>query len=174
MRVLSRIAGALGEISLGVAAVGILASVLVGTADIVGTHFFLAPVHGATEGTTELMVGIVFLSLGAVERARAHIRVELLYARLGVRTRAILDAVSSLAALVFFGVLFWQGLEAATFSWRIGERTLSVVRIPIYPAKFAILAGVGVLMMQLLVHLAERTRDALSRAPREGPGSPAP
>ena len=35
----------------------------VGTVDVVGTQVFLSPLHGATEGITELMVIIVFLAL---------------------------------------------------------------------------------------------------------------
>ena len=68
-------------------------------------------------------------------------------------------------------LLFWQGLDAALFSWRMGERTMSAVRIPIYPAKFAILAGVAVLMTQLLVDLVAGAQQAL-RGPAHGrPGA---
>ena len=157
---LSAMVGGLATALLVVAALGVLLAVLVGTADVVGTQFFLAPVHGATEGITELMVIIVFLSLPAVQRAGANIRVELIHSHLGPRIQAALDALAAAAASVFFALLFWQGLEAALFSWRIGERTMSAVRIPIYPAKFAVLAGVGVLMVQLLIDVVASARRA--------------
>ena len=157
---LQAVVGGLGTALLVVAALGVLLAMLVGTADVVGTQFFLAPVHGATEGITELMVIIVFLALPAVQRARANIRVELVHSHLGPRTQAGLDALAAAAALAFFALLFWQGLDAALFSWRMGERTMSAVRIPIYPAKFAILVGAAVLMAQLLVDLVAGARQA--------------
>lgn len=166
MAAMKTVAGKLATALLGVAALGVLLSVLVGTADVVGTQVFLAPLHGATEGITELMVIIVFLSLPHVQRARANIRVELLYSHFGERTRAALDVVAALAALAFFGLVFWQGVEVAAFSWRINESTMSVVRIPIYPAKTAILLGAGMTMLQLLVDVVESTRAALRPADR--------
>ena len=173
---LQAVVGGLGTALLVVAALGVLLAMLVGTADVVGTQFFLAPVHGATEGITELMVIIVFLALPAVQRARANIRVELVYSHLGPRTRAGLDTLAAAVALVFFALLFWQGLDAALFSWRMGERTMSAVRIPIYPAKFAILAGVAVLMAQLLVDLVAGARQAVGgpAADRAGAGGAPP
>lgn len=119
MRGLSTIVGGLATALLVVAAFGVFFSMLVGTVDVVGTQLFLAPLHGATEGITELMVIIVFLSLPYVQRARANIRVKLVYSHLGPRARAALDAVGAVTALAFFGLVLWQSLEAAAFSWRI-------------------------------------------------------
>jgi len=162
----SRIVDGLGVALLGVASIAILVGVLAGTADVAGTYLFLSPVHGATELTTELVVAIVFLSLAHVQRRRGHIRVELLYTHLGPRTQAVLDALGAAIALVFFGLLLWQGYVAALFSWQIQESTLSVVRIPIYPAKFSILVGVGVLMARLVIDLVASVRAALDATPR--------
>ena len=106
---------------------------------------------------------IVFISLAAVQRAGGHIRVELLYTRLGVRGQAALDAVTAAAGLAFFALLAWQGLDAAAFSWRTAEATMSAVRIPIYPAKFAIVLGVAVAMLQLAVDLVDSAATALGR-----------
>jgi TRAP-type mannitol/chloroaromatic compound transport system permease small subunit len=162
---MSRIIGALGTAMLALAALAVLLSMVVGTVDVVGTQAFLSPLHGATEGITELMVILVFLSLPHVQRTGANIRVELVYARFGPRTQAALDAVAALAALLFFGLVFWQGIGVAEFSWRIRESTMSVVRIPIYPAKIAILLGAGMTMLQLLVDLAGSARIAFRSTP---------
>lgn len=163
---LSRIVDWLGSGLLGAAALSVLVSMLVGTADVVGTQIFLFPVHGATEGITELMVIIVFVSLPYVQRRRGHIRAELVYTHVGPRARAVLDALAAVVALFFFGLLFWQGIDVATSSWRVRESTLSLVRLPIYPGKFAILAGVGILMAQLLIDLFQSVREALSKGPQ--------
>lgn len=161
MHSLNRVVGGLGQVLLAVAVVGVMLSVLVGTVDVVGTQAFLAPLHGATEAITELMVIIVFVALPSVQRARGHIRVELVYTHLGPRAQAALDAVAAAVGLLFFGLLLWQSLHAAVASWRMAESTLSVVRIPIYPAKLAIVLGVAVSMLQLLADLGASVRAAL-------------
>jgi TRAP-type C4-dicarboxylate transport system permease small subunit len=161
MRAFSALVGGLGTALLVVSAVAVLLSMVVGTVDVIGTQAFLSPLHGATEGITELMVIIVFLALPHVQRARANLRVELLYSRFGARTQAALDAVAAIAAIAFFVLVFWQALEAASTSWRIKESTMSVVRIPIYPAKFAILLGAGLTLLQLLVDLVDSARAAM-------------
>ena len=166
MRAFSAVVGALGTALLVVSAIAVLLSMVVGTIDVIGTQLLLSPLHGATEGITELMVILVFLSLPHVQRARANIRVELVYSRFSPRTQAALDAIAAVAALVFFALVFWQGIEAFSFSWRVKESTMSVVRIPIYPAKFAILLGAALTMLQLLVDLIESTRAAIAPADR--------
>jgi TRAP-type C4-dicarboxylate transport system permease small subunit len=166
MRALGRIVGGLATALLIVSAIGVFLSTFVGTADVVGTQLLLRPLHGATEGITELMVIIVFLAVPYVQRSRANIRVELVYSRFGPRTRAALDAVAAAAGLAFFGLVFWQALDAAAFSWRVKESTMSLVRIPIYPAKFAILVGAGLMMLQLVIDLVEGARAAARSAAR--------
>ena len=166
MRALGRVVGGLGTMLLVVSAIGVFLSMIVGTVDVVGTQFFLSPLHGATEGITELMVIIVFLAVPYVQQSRANIRVELLYSRFGPRMQAALDAVAAVAGLAFFGLVFWQALEAAAFSWRVKESTMSLVRIPIYPAKFAILVGAGLMMLQLVLDLVEGARTAAGSTAR--------
>jgi TRAP-type mannitol/chloroaromatic compound transport system permease small subunit len=166
MRAFSQIVGALGTALLVLSAIAVLLSMVVGTVDVIGTQLFLSPLHGATESITELMVILVFLALPHVQRARANIRVELLYSHFGARTRSALDAVAAIAGFAFFGLVFWQGIEAATFSWRINESTMSFVRIPIYPAKFSILVGAGLMILQLVVDMVESMRAAIASADR--------
>jgi TRAP-type mannitol/chloroaromatic compound transport system permease small subunit len=164
MALVDRVVGGLATTLLVAAGLGVMLGMVVGTIDVVSTQVFLAPVHGATEGITELMVIIVFLSLPHVQRIQANIRVELLYSRFTVRTRAALDVVAAVAALAFFGLVVWQGIGVAEFSWRIRESTMSVVRIPIYPAKFAILVGATLTVVQAMIDVVARTRVALRSA----------
>ena len=77
--VLSRVA--LGLLLLGT--VGMIASMLIGVADVVGTKFFDWPVPGTLEFTESTMVLVVFGALAYAQERRAHIRVELLYGHVG-------------------------------------------------------------------------------------------
>ena len=79
MKPLSRIVERLALIVLLVGGLGMLFSMFLGVADIVGTQVLLIPVPGPRELTESTMVLIVFGALAYAQIRRAHIRVELLY-----------------------------------------------------------------------------------------------
>jgi len=103
----------------------------------------------------ELMVGAIVLPLAAVSSARAHIAIEFLYNRLGVRTRAWLLAFSSL-----FGLLAL--LPIAYAAWRelihvvgVGSYFFGELALPKWPGRLAFVIGISCFvlrMMVLLVH----------------------
>jgi len=130
-------------------AVGMMSSMLLGTADVVGTQFLGAPVPGALEITESTMVLIVFGALAYAQMQRAHIRVEILYGHVGPRAKAFIDAVTHAVALVFFALLAWQGIGEALYSWEIRESTLGYIRFPLYPARWLLLLGTALLLLRL-------------------------
>ena len=148
-------------------AVGMMSAMFLGAADVVGTQFLGAPVPGALEVTESTMVLIVFGALAYAQMRRAHIRVELLYGRVGRRGKAFLDAVTHLVALAFFALLAWEGYGEALYSWEIRESTLGYVRFPLYPARWLLLLGTALLLLQLAL-------DVVSDLARMWRGEPPP
>ncbi len=148
-RVLERLA----LLVLLVGGAGMLTATFLGTGDVVGTQFFGRPVHGAKEITESTMVLIVFGALAYAQIRRAHIRVELLYTHMGGRVQAVMDVVADLAALVFFGILIWQCTDGAMLSWRIGEAADGLFRFRLYPARWILVTGTGLLIAQLVLDL---------------------
>ncbi len=137
-----------------VGGLGLIVSTFLGAADVVGTQVFGAPVPGAAEITESTMVLIVFGALTYTQIRRSHIRVELLYLRAGARGQAAMDIFASLMGLLFFSLLLWQATNEALFSIRIDEATFGLVRLPLWPARIVLAAGVGLLILQLLLDLA--------------------
>lgn len=139
---------ALGLLLLG--AVGMIGSMLLGVADVVGTQFFDTPVPGALEVTESTMVLIVFGALAYAQMGRAHIRVELLYTAMSPRIQSLMDLNTHLVSFAFFALLAWQGLGELAYSWQIREATMGTVRLPLYPARFLLLLGTALLLLQLV------------------------
>ena len=151
-------------------AVGMMFSMFLGTADVVGTQLLGTPVPGALEITESTMVLIVFGALAYAQIRRAHIRVELLYGHVGPRVQAVMDAVTHAVALVFFALLGWQGYGEALYSWEIRESTLGFIRFPLYPARWLLALGVALLLLRLALDLVAD----LARTWHAGPPSPPP
>jgi TRAP-type C4-dicarboxylate transport system permease small subunit len=148
---LSRLA--LGLLLLGT--VGMLISMLLGVADVVGTKFFDWPVPGTLEVTESTMVLIVFGALAYAQERRGHIRVELLYGHAGPRGKSFMEAVTHIVAFAFFALLAWQGVGELRYSWEIREATMGTVRFPLYPARFLLVLGLALLLLRLAIDIVE-------------------
>jgi len=148
---LSRLA--LGLLLLGT--FGMISSMLVGVADVVGTEFFGAPVLGTLEFTESTMVLIVFGALAFAQERRAHIRVELLYGHAGARGKSFMEAVTHIVAFIFFGLVAWEGVGELLYSWEMKEATMGSVRFPLYPARFFLLLGVVLLLLRLAIDIVQ-------------------
>jgi TRAP-type C4-dicarboxylate transport system permease small subunit len=150
---------------------GMMIAMFLGTGDVVGTQFFGWPIPGAKEMTESTMVLIVFGALTYAQIRRGHIRVELLYTRANDRTRAAMDSLADLAALVFFGLLLWQAIGEGIMSWHIREADVGLIRFPLYPARWVLVAGTALVIVQLLLDLVidvQRMRGKASPEMLEG------
>ena len=163
MRWVNRLLDRVGLALVLVGGVVLLVSMLWTTADVIGTQLFGWPIPGSLELVSNNMVVVVFASLAHVQRRRGHIRVEFLRTRAGPRARAVMDAVTHGVAIVFFGLLLWQATSYAGYSWQIRESTAGLIRFPVYPARFAIVIGVGLLVIQLVIDVGTDVLSALGK-----------
>lgn len=138
--------------------IGLFLSMLFGVADVVGSYFN-RPVPGSFEVTGSAVVLIVFGGLAYAQIKNQHLRVELIYLRAGPKMRSVLDMVAQLSAIVFFGLLTWQGFQEAMFSWELRESTYGLVRFPLYPARALVVIGAGLLLVQLLLDFFQTIRN---------------
>ena len=134
---------------------GMIAAMLVGVADVVGTEFLGRPVLGTLEFTESTMVLVVFGALAYAQERRAHIRVELLYSYVGPRGKSFMEAVTHVVAFVFFALMAWQGYVELLYSWEIMESTMGSVRFPLYPARSLLLIGVALLLLRLAIDIVQ-------------------
>jgi TRAP-type mannitol/chloroaromatic compound transport system permease small subunit len=142
---------ALGLLLLGT--IGMIVSMLLGVADVVGTKFLDWPVPGTLEVTESTMVLIVFGALAYTQERRGHIRVELLYGHAGPRARSFMEAVTHVVAFAFFALIAWQGVGELRYSWEIREATMGTIRFPLYPARFLLVLGAVLLLLRLALDI---------------------
>lgn len=153
---MKRFASSLQSVALALlllGAIGLVISTVLGFADVIGTKFLDWPVPGTLEVTESTMVLVVFGALAYTQSKRGHIRVEILYNFGSPRTRAFLDAITHLIALIYFGLLFWVGVEEAIYSWGISEATMGTVRFPLFPARVLLAVGTALLLLQLVIDI---------------------
>jgi TRAP-type C4-dicarboxylate transport system permease small subunit len=153
--------------------VGMIAAMLVGVADVVGTEFLGRPVLGTLEFTESTMVLVVFGALAYAQERRAHIRVELLYSHVGPRGKSFMEAVTHIIAFAFFALVAWQGYVELEYSWEIMESTMGSVRFPLYPARTLLLIGVALLLLRLAIDIVQDIGRLRRGEPPPGHEAPA-
>lgn len=165
----------LGRLALGLlllGTLGMIAAMLVGVADVIGTEFLGRPLLGTLEFTESTMVLVVFGALAYAQERRAHIRVELLYGHVGPRGKSFMEAVTHIVAFIFFAVILWQGYSELVYSWEIKESTMGSVRFPLYPARFLLLVGVSLLVVRLALDIVQDIGRLRRGEPPPAPPAP--
>ncbi len=97
-----------------------------------------------------------------------HVRVDVLYARLGRRGRAWIDLIGSILFLVpFAGVMLWVSWGPVVRSWSILEASADPGGLPRYPIKTVILVSFFLLLLQAISQIVKNA--AILSEPAGGP-----
>jgi TRAP-type mannitol/chloroaromatic compound transport system permease small subunit len=98
-------------------------------------YFFNSPTEWAWPITRQLFALFTLFGGTFALLYGAHIRVEMLYVRFSPRMTRAANIFAFILFALFLGVLIWQGVIMATQAWTLGERTIGVFKMPVYPLK---------------------------------------
>lgn len=119
--------------------------------EVIARYVFNNPTVWAHE-TTALVFGVyVILAGGYCVLHERHVRIDVLWARLSPRGKAIADLATSGFALFFVGGLLWFSVPYAWHSFQIREVSETVFGPPLYPSKIILAIGASLLLLQLAV-----------------------
>jgi len=126
--------------------------------EVIARYVFNSPTNWAHESMF-LMFGMQYLLSGAYAlREGSHVRVDVIYERFSMRTRAKIDIVTSLVFFIFIISLTFTGILFAWDSVNVMEVSFTEWAIQYWPVKITFVIG-GVLM--LLQGLAKLMRDII-------------
>lgn len=96
------------------------------------------------------MVPVAFLPLAYVEKINGHISVELLSQHLRARGQELLIAGGAVLSALYFGVFAWRTWLDALGKFEVGEMALGDVAIVVWPTRFFLPVGCGLITVFLL------------------------
>jgi TRAP-type mannitol/chloroaromatic compound transport system permease small subunit len=174
---IDRLTGAVGRAVAWLALLMVLIGAFNASARYLGR--FLG-VHLSSNAYLELqwyLFSTLFLLAAAwVLREDRHVRVDVLFGRLSVRARAIIDIVGTVLLLMpFAAFVLWASLPAVRSSWLIREGSPDPGGLPRYPLKALILVGFALLLLQAVSQLIKQVhvlRDAGAPARANGGDGP--
>jgi len=126
--------------------------------EVVARYAFGAPTIWSFKLTTFLYGGACILGSAWVLHRNRHVSIDILSLRLSPKARAIVSLVAYLLLfLPFMGIILWQGIDQAAWSWSMWEREYETPwEAPLYPIKTLIPIAVFLLLLQ---GIAKWTRD---------------
>ena len=124
--------------------------------EVMARYVFDAPTIWASEFSAMLFGAFILLGGADTLRRGGHVNMDIVYSRLSVRGRALMDILTFLLFLAFIGVLLWKGWETAWRSLKLLEHDSTEWGPPLYP--FKLLLPLGALLV-LLQGLAKLVRD---------------
>jgi TRAP-type C4-dicarboxylate transport system permease small subunit len=124
--------------------------------DVIARNIDL-PIEGTSEIVTNSIVVVVFLQLAYCVHIRGMLRADFLLHFMGPRLTRTLNVAGYLLCAVFFGALVYGSYDGAWTAWVTNHfEGDGALRVPTWPARFAVLLGCGLAAINyVLLALAE-------------------
>jgi TRAP-type mannitol/chloroaromatic compound transport system permease small subunit len=84
---------------------------------------------------------------------KRHVKIDLIYGRLSVRKRAVIDSVTFVFFALYLGFFLWAVSKYAWQSVSVAETSGSAWDPPVYPIKVALAVGTLLLLLQGIAKL---------------------
>lgn len=135
----------------------VLAATLISAGNAVMRYGFNASSNAWLEIQWYLFGLIFLLGAGYTLKHNGHVRIDVLYGRLGPRARAWVDLLGGLLFLLpMSGLITWLGWEFFLASYAIGETSPDAGGLPRWPIKLAVPLGFALLWLQGLSEVIKR------------------
>jgi len=150
-------------------AVGMLPMVLLVVFEVVMRYWLRSPTVWGTELLSQLFAGYILLGGGYTLLHRGHVNMDVVYVRLGARTRAVLDVLTAGVVFLYCLMLIWQGGRLALDSLELGRTTGTDWNPPLFPVQALLPIGAFLMLLQALVKFVRDLAVALTgRDPFDG------
>jgi TRAP-type C4-dicarboxylate transport system permease small subunit len=131
--------------------------------EVVARYFFNRPTSWAVDFTEYALLYVTFLGAAWALREQAHIRIEILTERLGLRPQRSLAVAVALLGAGVSAVLLWQGAEVTWEAWAGGQAMLKAWRVPRWILILPIAVGGLLLTVEFLRQAWDGTRELRRR-----------
>jgi len=149
-----------------IAGLALIAMMLLTVADMV-LRAFGHPIAGSYEIIGWLSAVAMALALGYTQLHKGHVAIDLVVERLRPRTRAVVQALVTLASLLLFVAVAWYVASYGVVLHRSGSLSETLKAI-VYPWVYAVAIGCGGLALALLADFVRALARATGRIKGEG------
>jgi TRAP-type C4-dicarboxylate transport system permease small subunit len=137
-------------------AAGVAGAIMVAiTFDVAYRKAGRGDIPGLLELVETFMILVVYLGLAHAERTNTHVRVSLVTSTLPSAVRNVVRTVALIIGMGGAAWFSWATLQRAETSFTTHEIRTGLLNFPLWPARFAIVLGFTLLMLENAVKLYE-------------------
>ncbi len=96
------------------------------------------------------MAAYYILGGGYSMQMGSHVRMDLLYGRWSVRTRAIVDVIFGLTLIFYMTLLLYGALSSTQYAIEYGQKNYSSWAPPMAPIKIVMTFGIAMMLLQVI------------------------
>ena len=130
--------------------------------EVIMRYFFTAPSLWAYEISLFMYGAYIALAGGYTLLVKGHVNVDIIWGRLPLRWRSIVDVITAALFFLFVGVLFKESLEATIESWAVMEHTMTYWNPPYYPLRTSLPVACFLLLLQGLAKFIRDLNTAIT------------
>lgn len=142
-----------------VARFGVFFMMLLVVADII-IRKPLWPIPGLYDYVSLIGAAIIALAIPYSAVQKGHVQVELFVSRLGLRWQGLIDAMTGVMSLIFFGFTAWQAFVFGSEVRRSGEVSMSA-HLKFYPYLYLISIMCVFLCLVILIDIIKSIRKSV-------------
>ena len=148
---------------LKIIAMGILFLMMMLTAtDVIMRYVFNRPLTGAVEVVEFMMAVMVSFGIAYCALKGGHVSVDLIVMHFSKKTQAVIESITSCAALVFFILIAWQNVIYIQGQY-LSKLKTPVLHIAIYPFVALVAIGLAALCLVLLLLFIKNLSEAVAK-----------
>jgi C4-dicarboxylate transporter, DctM subunit len=144
-----------------IAGIGLLGGILVllnglfVTYEVIMRYVFNSPTTWVLETTIYLIIAATFISLAYVMLEKGHVKVDFVTVHLSHKTAALLETSTSVFGILYCMVLGWQGWKVTVRAFQLGERSPTLLGVPLWIPELFIPLGCALLTFQFIRYTKE-------------------
>ncbi|QNL43516.1 TRAP transporter small permease [Oscillibacter hominis] len=116
--------------------------------EVVARYIFNSPTIWVADICEQCVILIGAFGGAYAYLSDSFVRVDLLYEKFSLRTKALLDIITFLIFALFISMTTWQCIVSAQTAWEKHMVSSTVLRVPYYWSKTIVAAGCVLLMLQ--------------------------
>lgn len=147
----------------GIAAISVFGIMLLITADVLSRLILNKPFAGTAEIVSSIIIIVCFLEIPYVAVKGAHVRTTMLYDKVGVKGKHVIDIVAALIGVLVYAFIIrasWGNLLNAI---SIHEAEIAgSVRITTVPGRFSIIFGSVLMILEFINQIIKYTYELVT------------
>lgn len=152
----------------------IVAMIAVLLLDAVTRNVLNIPVHWAIEVAQFILAAYYFMGGAMTLKNEDHVRMDLIYSRLSVRGKAIMDFITVWCLLFYLSVMLFGSISSLSYAIATNEKRFSMWNPSMIPIKVLMVACLALMILQTFSLIFKYGAVMLGRSPLDEPHSDAP